>query len=58
MNSLESKKGLTIYCAEPSTIHHACPGYSTTRLQETKGTAGKPCGCSCHDQKDESDELE
>lgn len=46
-------KGLTIYCEEPSTIHKACPGYSTTTLQETKGPAGKPCGCSCHRKDDE-----
>lgn len=45
-------KGLTIYCEEPSTLHQVCPGYSTTKLQETKGAPGKPCGCSCHNDRD------
>ena len=40
--------GLTIYCEPPTTIHEACPGYSTTGLQEANGPAGRICGCSCH----------
>ena len=49
--------GLTIYCDSTgpldSPLHKACPGYSTTRLQETVGEEGKTCGCPCHDKDDD-----